>query len=418
MIADLRKEGKSMRTFDASKVREEFPALAQTVKGKPLVYLDNAATTQKPLQVIDAMSRYYKLDNANIHRGVHELSERATESYEAVREKVKRFINAADAREIVFVRGTTEGINLVAQTYGKSNLRQGDEILISGLEHHSNIVPWQMLCGEKGTNLKVAPINDDGEILLVEYQKLLTERTKLVALGHVSNALGTVNPIGAMISMAHKAGIPVLVDGAQAMAHTRVDVRELDADFYVFSGHKMFGPTGIGILYGKEEFLNAMPPYQGGGDMIKSVSFEKTVYNDLPYKFEAGTPNIAGTIGLGAAVDYLSKFQIEDVENHERAVLSYATDVLGSIEGVRLIGTAREKLGVVSFLLDDVHPHDIGTILNEEGIAIRTGHHCAQPVMLRFGIPATARASIALYNTKEEVDALARGIQRVKEVFS
>jgi len=418
MIADLRKEGKSMRTFDASKVREEFPALAQTVKGKPLVYLDNAATTQKPLQVIDAMSRYYKLDNANIHRGVHELSERATESYEAVREKVKRFINAADAREIVFVRGTTEGINLVAQTYGKSNLRQGDEILISGLEHHSNIVPWQMLCGEKGTNLKVAPINDDGEILLVEYQKLLTERTKLVALGHVSNALGTVNPIGAMISMAHKAGIPVLVDGAQAMAHTRVDVRELDADFYVFSGHKMFGPTGIGILYGKEEFLNAMPPYQGGGDMIKSVSFEKTVYNDLPYKFEAGTPNIAGTIGLGAAVDYLSKFQIEDVENHERAVLSYATDVLGSIEGVRLIGTAREKLGVVSFLLDDVHPHDIGTILNEEGIAIRTGHHCAQPVMLRFGIPATARASFAIYNTKEEVDALARGIQRVKEVFS
>lgn len=418
MIADLRKEGKSMRTFDASKVREEFPALAQTVKGKPLVYLDNAATTQKPLQVIDAMSRYYKLDNANIHRGVHELSERATESYEAVREKVKRFINAADAREIVFVRGTTEGINLVAQTYGKSNLRQGDEILISGLEHHSNIVPWQMLCGEKGTNLKVAPINDDGEILLVEYQKLLTERTKLVALGHVSNALGTVNPIGAMISMAHKAGIPVLVDGAQAMAHTRVDVRELDADFYVFSGHKMFGPTGIGILYGKEEFLNAMPPYQGGGDMIKSVSFEKTVYNDLPYKFEAGTPNIAGTIGLGAAVDYLSKFQIEDVENHERGVLSYATDVLGSIEGVRLIGTAREKLGVVSFLLDDVHPHDIGTILNEEGIAIRTGHHCAQPVMLRFGIPATARASFAIYNTKEEVDALARGIQRVKEVFS
>ena len=418
MIADLRKEGKSMRTFDASKVREEFPALAQTVKGKPLVYLDNAATTQKPLQVIDAMSRYYKLDNANIHRGVHELSERATESYEAVREKVKRFINAAEAREIVFVRGTTEGINLVAQTYGKSNLRQGDEILISGLEHHSNIVPWQMLCGEKGTNLKVAPINDDGEILLVEYQKLLTERTKLVALGHVSNALGTVNPIGAMISMAHKAGIPVLVDGAQAMAHSRVDVRELDADFYVFSGHKMFGPTGIGILYGKEEFLNAMPPYQGGGDMIKSVSFEKTVYNDLPYKFEAGTPNIAGTIGLGAAVDYLSKFQIEDVENHERGVLSYATDVLGSIEGVRLIGTAREKLGVVSFLLDDVHPHDIGTILNEEGIAIRTGHHCAQPVMLRFGIPATARASIALYNTKEEVDALARGIQRVKEVFS
>jgi len=418
MIADLRKEGKSMRTFDASKVREEFPALAQTVKGKPLVYLDNAATTQKPLQVIDAMSRYYKLDNANIHRGVHELSERATESYEAVREKVKRFINAADAREIVFVRGTTEGINLVAQTYGKSNLRQGDEILISGLEHHSNIVPWQMLCGEKGTNLKVAPINDDGEILLVEYQKLLTERTKLVALGHVSNALGTVNPIGAMISMAHKAGIPVLVDGAQAMAHSRVDVRELDADFYVFSGHKMFGPTGIGILYGKEEFLNAMPPYQGGGDMIKSVSFEKTVYNDLPYKFEAGTPNIAGTIGLGAAVDYLSKFQIEDVENHERGVLSYATDVLGSIEGVRLIGTAREKLGVVSFLLDDVHPHDIGTILNEEGIAIRTGHHCAQPVMLRFGIPATARASFAIYNTKEEVDALARGIQRVKEVFS
>jgi len=403
---------------DLPGLRRDFPALGQSVKGKPLVYLDNAATTQKPIQVIEAVSRYYRMDNANIHRGVHELSERATAAYESVREKVKRFINAAETREIVFVRGTTEGINLVAQTFGRSKVRQGDEILISGLEHHSNIVPWQMLCGEKGASLKVAPINDAGEIIQDEFEKLLTKRTRIVAVGHVSNALGTVNPIKAMIAAAHSRGIPILIDGAQAMAHMRVDVRDLEADFYVFSGHKMFGPTGIGVLYGKESFLNEMPPYQGGGDMIKSVSFEKTIYNDLPYKFEAGTPNIAGTIGLGAAVDYLSHLDIDAVEDYERELLNHATDVLGSIDGVRLIGTAREKLGVISFLIKDIHPHDIGTILNEEGIAVRTGHHCAQPVMERFGVPATARASFALYNTMEEVDALARGIRRVQEVFS
>jgi len=403
---------------DLPGLRRDFPALGQSVKGKPLVYLDNAATTQKPIQVIEAMSRYYRMDNANIHRGVHELSERATAAYESVREKVKRFINAAETREVVFVRGTTEGINLVAQTFGRSKVRQGDEVLISGLEHHSNIVPWQMLCGEKGASLKVAPINDAGEIIQDEFEKLLTKRTRIVAVGHVSNALGTVNPIKAMIAAAHSRGIPVLIDGAQAMAHMRVDVRDLEADFYVFSGHKMFGPTGIGVLYGKESFLNEMPPYQGGGDMIKSVSFEKTIYNDLPYKFEAGTPNIAGTIGLGAAVDYLSHLDIDAVEDYERELLNHATDVLGSIDGVRLIGTAREKLGVLSFLIKDIHPHDIGTILNEEGIAVRTGHHCAQPVMERFGVPATARASFALYNTMEEVDALARGIRRVQEVFS
>ena len=413
MIAEVQKT-----LFDVLKIRRDFPALSQSVKGKPLVYLDNAATTQKPLQVIEAVNRYYRLDNANIHRGVHELSERATAAYEAVRETVRKFINAASVREIIFVRGTTEGINLVAQSFAKNILHGGEDVVISGLEHHSNIVPWQMVCGEKGAHLKVAPINDEGEIVIDAYEKLLTQKTKLVAIGHVSNALGTVNPVKPMIAAAHARGIPVLVDGAQAMAHMRVDVRDLDADFYVFSGHKMFGPTGIGVLYGKESFLNSMPPYQGGGDMIKSVSFEKTIYNDLPYKFEAGTPNIAGTIGLGAAVDYLSQIDIDAVESYERELLDYATRALGKIEGVRLVGTAREKLGVVSFLIDTVHPHDIGTILNEEGIAIRTGHHCAQPVMERFGISATARASFAFYNTKDEVDVLVRGIHRVQEVFS
>ena len=413
MIAEVQKS-----LFDVSKIRRDFPALSQSVKGRPLVYLDNAATTQKPVQVIDAMNRYYRLDNANIHRGIHELSERATAAYEAVREQVRSFINAANVREIIFVRGTTEGINLVAQSFAKNVLREGDEVLISGMEHHSNIVPWQMVCGEKRAHVKVAPINDAGEILIDEYEKLLTNKTKLVAIGHVSNALGTVNPVKSMIAAAHKRSIPVLIDGAQAMAHARVDVRDLDADFYVFSGHKMFGPTGIGVLYGKESFLNSMPPYQGGGDMIKSVSFEKTIYNDLPYKFEAGTPNIAGTIGLGAAVEYITKLDIDAVESHERELLNHATEALGKIEGVRLVGTAREKLGVVSFVIDSVHPHDIGTILNDEGIAIRTGHHCAQPVMERFGVPATARASFAFYNTREEVDVLVRGIHRVKEVFS
>ena len=413
MIAEVQKS-----LFDVSKIRRDFPALSQSVKGRPLVYLDNAATTQKPVQVIDAMNRYYRLDNANIHRGIHELSERATAAYEAVREQVRSFINAANVREIIFVRGTTEGINLVAQSFAKNVLREGDEVLISGMEHHSNIVPWQMVCGEKRAHVKVAPINDAGEILIDEYEKLLTDKTKLVAIGHVSNALGTVNPVKSMIAAAHKRSIPVLIDGAQAMAHARVDVRDLDADFYVFSGHKMFGPTGIGVLYGKESFLNSMPPYQGGGDMIKSVSFEKTIYNDLPYKFEAGTPNIAGTIGLGAAVEYITKLDIDAVESHERELLNHATEALGKIEGVRLVGTAREKLGVVSFVIDSVHPHDIGTILNDEGIAIRTGHHCAQPVMERFGVPATARASFAFYNTREEVDVLVRGIHRVKEVFS
>jgi cysteine desulfurase / selenocysteine lyase len=403
--------------FDVEKIRGDFPILRQKVRGKPLVYLDNAATSQKPQEVIDAVRRYYELDNANIHRGVHLLSERATEEYEGVREEIRSFLNAADTSEIVFVRGATEGVNLVAQTYGRQHVQAGDEVLITAMEHHSNIVPWQMLCEAQGARLRVAPINDRGELLLDEFASLLGPKTKIVAAAHVSNALGTINPIGEMIRMAHRENIPVLIDGAQAVPHLKVDVQALDCDFYVASGHKMYGPTGIGMLYGKSALLDAMPPYQGGGDMIASVTFEKTIYNKLPYKFEAGTPNIAGTIGLGAAVRYMNRLGIGQIAAHEHELLAYATDAVSAIPGVRLIGTAALRAGVLSFLLDNVHAHDVGTILDREGIAIRTGHHCAQPVMQCFGIAATARASFALYNTKEEVDALVDGIQKVREVF-
>ena len=416
---DIRPPAASAATaYDVRRVRRDFPILAQEVHGKPLVYLDNAATTQKPQAVLDAIVRYYSQDNANVHRGVHLLSERATEAYERARELAQRFLNASRPEEIIFVRGTTEAINLVAQTYGRRNLAAGDEVIITAMEHHSNIVPWQMLCEEKGARLRVVPINDRGELLLEEYEKLLGPRTRLVALGHVSNALGTINPVRRIIELAHQQGVPVLVDGAQAAPRMRVDVRQLDADFYAFSGHKTYGPTGIGVLYGKASLLDAMPPYQGGGDMISSVTFEKTLYNKLPHKFEAGTPHMAGAIGLGAALEYVNRLGIENIGAHEHDVLAYATEQVAAIPGVRLIGTAREKTGVLSFVLEPVHPHDIGTILDQEGIAIRTGHHCAQPVMQRFGVPATARASFALYNARAEVDALVRGLNRVREVFA
>jgi cysteine desulfurase/selenocysteine lyase len=399
-------------------VRRDFPILSQKVHGKPLVYLDNAATTQKPRQVLEAIERYYSADNANVHRGVHLLSERATEAYERARGIARRFLNAERAEEIIFVRGTTEAINLVAQTYGRRNLAAGEEIIISAMEHHSNIVPWQILCEEKGARLRVAPMNDRGELLLEEYEKLLGPQTRLVAIGHVSNALGTINPVGRIIELAHQRGVAVLVDGAQAAPRMKVDVRELDADFYAFSGHKIYGPTGIGVLYGKASLLDAMPPYQGGGDMISSVTFEKTLYNKLPHKFEAGTPHMEGAIGLGAALEYVNHLGMANIAAHEQDVLAYATEQVATVPGVRLIGTAREKTGVLSFVLEPIHPHDVGTILDQEGIAIRTGHHCAQPVMLRFGVPATARASFGLYNTREEVDALVRGLQKVREVFA
>ena len=397
--------------------RHHFPLLRQRVNGKPLVYFDNAATSQKPQVVIDTLMRYYEEENSNIHRGVHYLSERATQAYEAARVKVQHFLNAAHHREIIFVRGTTEGINLVSSTYGPMKVGPGDEILISTMEHHSNIVPWQILCEKTGGVLRVIPINDAGEIILGEYEKLLTPRTKIVALTHVSNALGTINPVRKMIDLAHAQGIPVLIDGAQAVPHMKVDVRELDADFYTFSAHKMFGPTGVGILYGKTKLLDAKPPYQGGGDMIKSVTFEKTIYNDLPYKFEAGTPSIAGGIGLGAAIDYMNELDMAGVAAFEQELLSYATRLVGEIPGLRIIGTAREKAGVLSFVIEGIHPHDIGTILDDEGIAIRTGHHCAQPVMQRFGVPATARASFAFYNTKEEIDVFIGALRKVIEVL-
>jgi cysteine desulfurase/selenocysteine lyase len=403
--------------FDVHRIRRDFPILHQQVHGKPLVYLDNAATTQKPLAVIEAISDYYRHDNSNIHRGVHTLSERATEAYEKVRAAAQKFLNAASTKEIIFVRGTTEAINLVAQTYGRKNINSGDEVLITALEHHSNIVPWQLLCDEKGARLRVAPINDSGELLLDEFEKLLNPKTKIVAIGHLSNALGTINPVREIVRMAHARNIPVLVDGAQAAPRMQVDVQELDCDFYALSGHKLYGPTGIGILYGKMELLEAMPPYQGGGDMIASVTFERTVYNRLPYKFEAGTPNIADTIGLGAAIEYLNSLGLEQIEQHEAGLLSYATQAVSAIPGVRLVGTAQEKAGVLSFVMDEIHPHDIGTILDSEGIAVRTGHHCAQPVMQRFNIPATARASFGLYNTRQEIDALVAGIHKVQKVM-
>jgi cysteine desulfurase / selenocysteine lyase len=404
-------------SWDVERIRKDFPILHQVVHGKPLVYLDNAATTQKPQPVLDALRAYYMADNANVHRGVHLLSERATEAYEAARTRVRRFLNVADPREIVFVRGATEGINLVARTYGRQAVGPGDEILITGLEHHSNIVPWQMLCEDQGAALRVVPINDSGEVDLEGYDRLLSDRTRLVAVAHVSNALGTIVPIRRMIEAAHRRGIPVLVDGAQAVAHMSVDVQALDCDFYVFSGHKVFGPTGIGALYGKSELLERMPPFHGGGDMIKSVSFERTVYNDIPYKFEAGTPDIAGAIGLGVALEYLETLGRDRVEAYERELLAYGTERLSSCPGVRLIGTAREKAGVLSFVVDGVHAHDVGTILDREGIAVRAGHHCAMPVMARFGVAATTRASLAFYNTREELDALMDGLEKVREIF-
>ncbi len=405
-------------SLDVTAIRKDFPILAQQVHGKPLIYLDNAATSQKPKCVIDALTRFYLMDNANLHRGVHQLSERSTQSYEAARGKVQRFLNAAKAREIIFVRGATEGINLVAQTYGRTHVGAGDEIVISAMEHHSNIVPWQMLCEEKGAVLRVIPINDRGEVEFDQFEKLLNHRTRLVAVSHVSNALGTINPVRAIINTAHSWNVPVLIDGAQAVPHMKVDVRNLDCDFSVFSGHKVFGPTGIGVLYGREQLLEDMPPYQGGGDMIRSVTFEKTTYNELPYKFEAGTPDIAGVIGLGAAIDYLDQIGMDAVAAYEHDLLEYGTRALENISGLRLIGTAREKAGVLSFVIDGVHPHDAGTILDREGVAVRAGHHCAQPVMERFGVSATTRASLAFYNTREDIDALVAGIQKVKEVFA
>jgi len=414
----LRSQAATQPDFDVQKVRADFPILSRTIQGKPLVYLDNAATTQKPQAVIDALIRYYTAENANIHRGVHTLSELATESYEQARADVQRFLNAGDTREIIFVRGATEGINLVAQTWGRSNVRSGDEIVISAMEHHSNIVPWQIICEQQGANLRIAPVNDAGELLFDEFEKLLGPKTKLVAIAHVSNALGTVNPVRNIVQAAHQWKARVLIDGAQAVPHMHVDVRALDCDFYVFSGHKVYAPTGIGILYGKTELLEAMPPYQGGGDMISSVTFEKTLYNRLPYKFEAGTPHVSGAIGLGAALGYINSVGIERIARHEKEVLAYGTKRLLEIPGLRLIGTAKEKEGILSFVLEGIHPHDVGTILDQEGIAIRTGHHCAQPLMERFGVPATARASLALYNTVEEMDALANGLEKVREVFA
>ena len=408
----------SPKGFDVERIREDFPVLRQRVNGKPLVYLDNAASSQVPQVVIDRGSIYLEDEHSNIHRGVHYLSQKATTAYEGAREKVKRFINARDVRECIFVRGATEGINLVMHGYGRKFIGSGDEIIISAMEHHANIVPWQMLCEEKGAKLRVIPMNDAGELLLDEYDALLNERTRFVALSHVSNSLGTINPVKQMIDQAHKYGVPVLIDGAQSAPHMPVDVQDLDCDFFAFSGHKMFAPTGSGVIYGKADLLERMNPFQGGGDMIKSVTFEKTTFADLPNKFEAGTPAIASQIGLGASIDYLNSINRVRAAAHEQELLRYATEKLTAIEGVRIIGTAKEKASVLSFVIDEIHPHDIGTILDQEGIAVRAGHHCAQPVMQRFKVPATARASFAFYNTKEEVDVLAETIKRVIDIFS
>ena len=407
----------AMTGFDVARVREDFPILRQTVRGRALVYLDNAATSQKPQAVIDALVRYYTEQNANVHRGVHTLSERATQAYEEARKTIARHLNAGDRRGVVFTRGTTESINLVAQSWGRANVGPGDEIVITALEHHSNIVPWQLLAEEKGARLRVAPVNDAGEVIFEEYERLLGPGTKLAALSHVSNALGTVNPVREMIAAAHARGIPVLIDGAQAAPHMRIDVRSLDCEFYALSGHKMYGPTGIGVLYAKPDILEAMPPWQGGGDMISSVTFEKSAWNELPYKFEAGTPHIEGAVGLAAAADYMESIGLDAIAAHERGLLEYGTERLAEIEGLRIVGTAPHKASLISFVIDGVHPHDLATILDYQGIAIRAGHHCAQPVMQRYGVAATARASFALYNTREEIDALAAGIRRAKEVF-
>ncbi len=403
--------------FDVAALRRDFPILQTTVHGKPLVYLDNAATSQKPQAVLDALARYYAETNANVHRGLYQLSEASTRAYDAARHKVRDFIRARLKCEIIFTRGTTEGINLVAQTYGRQHVKAGDEILITHMEHHSNIVPWQVLCEEKGARLRVAPITDTGELDVQAFQRMLTGRTKLVAVTYVSNALGSVNPVKELIGMAHARGVPVLVDGAQAVPHLAIDVLELGCDFFVFSGHKVFGPTGIGVLYGRAELLEEMPPYQTGGDMILSVRFDKTIFNSLPHKFEAGTPNIAGAIGLGAAIDYLNHVGMDRIAAHEAELLQYGTEVLHSIDGVRILGNAAHKASVLSFVMDAAHPHDIGQMLDGEGIAIRAGHHCAQPLMERFDVPATARASLAFYNTREELDALGKALERVHEVF-
>jgi cysteine desulfurase/selenocysteine lyase len=405
-------------SFDAAKARADFPILHQEVHGKPLVYLDSAATAQKPRQVIDAVSRYYECDNANVHRAVYQLAERATRAYEDARAVVARHIGAADPREIVFVRGTTEAINLVAQSFGRVHVGEGDEILITGMEHHSNIVPWQLLCQEKGARLRVAPLDERGDVILEEYEKLLSPRTRLVAAVHVSNALGTVNPVETFIELARERGIPVLLDGAQALPHMPVDVGSLGCDFYAFSGHKVFAPMGIGVLWARAAHLEAMPPWQGGGEMIASVTFEKTTFNEVPYKFEAGTPDVAGAVGLGAALQYVEGLGLDAIATHEAELLAYGSDLLTGLGGVELIGTARRKAGVLSFVLDGIHPHDVGTILDREGIAVRTGHHCAQPVMDRYGVPATVRASLGLYNTREDLDALARGLGVVREMFA
>jgi cysteine desulfurase/selenocysteine lyase len=407
----------TLEPLDPAALRRDFPALNQSVHGKPLVYLDNAATAQTPITVIEAIRKFYLQDCANVHRGVHELSQRATDQYENARVEVQKFLGAADSAEIIYTRGTTESINVVAHSYGRTHVQAGDEVLISAIEHHSNIVPWQMLCEERGAKLRVAPINEAGELRMDEFEKLLTDRTRIVAVTHVSNALGTINPVKRIIELAHSRGIPVLVDGAQAVPHMKVNVRELDCDFYALSGHKMFGPTGIGILYGKRKLLEAMPPYQGGGDMIASVTFEKTTYNALPYKFEAGTPNIADAIGLGETVRFLNRVGLDRIAAYEHDLLAYATKTVGAIPGVRLIGTARDKASVLSFMLEGVHAHDLGTILDREGVAIRAGHHCAQPVMDFYGIPATARASLAFYNTREDIDRLVAAIGKAKELF-
>lgn len=407
-----------MSVLDLAAIRQDFPILHQQINGHPLVYLDNAASSQKPNQVIDAVANYYRQDNANVHRGVHRLSQRATDAYEGARDKVRGFINAQTDKEIIFVRGATEAVNLVAQSFVRPLLQAGDEILISHMEHHANIVPWQMLCEQTGAKLNIIPMTTAGELDLSTLDELLTSKTKIMAIGHVSNALGTINPIKEMIAKAHAKNIPVLVDGAQAVPHMIVDVQDLDCDFYVFSGHKMFAPTGIGALYGKQALLEAMSPWQGGGDMILSVSFAHTEYNELPYKFEAGTPNIAGAIGLGAAIDYMNSLGITNLAAHEHALLIAATEKVTALSGVRIIGTAKQKASVLSFMIDGIHPHDIGTIFDQQGLAIRTGHHCAQPVMQFYGIPATARASFAFYNTFDEIDALIGGIKKVQELFA
>ena len=407
----------SKKVYDVYKIREDFPILRKKVHDKNLVYLDNAATTQKPTYVIDKVNKYYTTMNANIHRGVHALSQEATEEFEHARIQIKQFINALGKNEIVFTRGTTESINLVASSYGRANIKEGDEIIISQMEHHSNIVPWQLLCKEKNAKLRIIPINDDGELIYEEFEKLVNEKTKFVSIVYVSNSLGTINPVKKIINYAHQFKIPVLVDAAQALNHIHVDVQDLNCDFLAFSGHKIYGPTGIGALYGKVELLDAMPPYQGGGDMISKVTFEETTYNELPHKFEAGTPDIAGAIGLGAAIEYISKIGIDKIKEHEKSLLEYATKQVEEVPGLRIIGKAKEKTSVLSFVLENIHPHDIGTFLDFEGVAIRTGHHCTQPVMQRYCIPATSRASFAMYNTKEEVDVLVNGLKKIIEVF-